>query len=869
MRRWFIFIGIAAAIPVVFTSSQSAGLPSGRPGSDRGGVLFELPGESGGDHLGLMIAAAGDVNGDGTEDFAAGLPFHDGHSGADCGQVLFYSGADGSIIHDIEGQQAGERFGRELCLGDDIDNDGVPDLLVGAPSHDVNNVLDCGRIYLVSGSSGTLIDTLDGKEPSEQFGLSIARAGDVTQDGITEILVGAPTYEGPLGVNTGRVFLYTMTGNKIGTAIGETAGDLFGYTLCAVENHGGAPPEFWLFGAPAHDTGTNRDSGRVYVYSLATRSFITAFDGENTKDLFGSALDASGDFDGDGRNDVIVGCRGYDGAAGAGSGKAVVLSGASGAKLHEFEGEAENNKFGSTVAAVADLDNDGCDEILVAAPFFSNKPIGSQAGRVYLFDGKTGSLRFSIDPGVGIEYGGDYFGTGLAGISDLTGDGKADILGGAPSHDSTLGRSDIGQIHLFSGFDGSKVHTINGHKGGDHFGYAVEGGVSDVDGDGFPDFIVGAVGHCQPGEEAVMGRVYAISAMDGSTIMTADGDQSDAMFGIVLAGMGDVNDDALGDFLVGAPKYDELSKPKAGRAYIYLGGQSTPSVILSGANPNDLFGTSLARVADYNGDGKADFLVGAPGYGNSRGRVSLFSGTDGTLIDSFDGERPGDRFGQAVSSAGDVDNDGVVDFLVGAPGYDAAGMADSGRISLFSGANFSLLGSPEGQNAGDGFGSALARLGDINGDGHSEFIVGAENHSGPSGVFCGSASVFSGANMQVVYYFEGGNNRSHLGHDVAGIGDGDGDLVNDFCISAHRHADFGTGFGDKGRVCVFSGADGSLLDQFDGEGPDWMGTSISGAGDVNFDGRCDIIAGAPLCNDVDPGLNAGNQGKVFVFSIGP
>jgi len=862
-----VFAGTVFVVLVVFASLRQAGSSDDLDTKSRN-LINVIPGESGGDMLGMMIVAAGDVDGDGTEDFAAGVPYHDGHPGPNSGQVIVYSGADTSIIHEIDGQQAGEQFGKELCLGDDIDSDGVPDLLVGAPNHDNNQVPDCGRVYIVSGSTGAFLCTLVGEEASEKFGLSIARAGDFNGDGITEILIGAPTYEGPLGINTGRAFLCTMTGYKIGTATGEAAGDLFGYTMCAVENSGGGPPLYWLFGAPLHDDGQFVDSGRVYVYSLALMSFTATFDGDKNRQLFGSALNSSGDFNGDGRNDVIVGAWGHDGSAGDNSGKIVVLSGSNGAKLHDIEGDGVRSQFGSVVDSLKDLNNDGCDEILVSAPWFNNT-VGSQAGRVYLFDGKTGALHKAIYPGSGFTYAGDYFGTGMAAISDVTGDGKGDILGGAPSHGIPTSRTDFGRIYVFSGPGGEKVHTIDGYKGGDQFGYCLDGGVSDVDGDGTPDLIIGAVGHNQPGEEPTLGRVYAISAHDGSTIMTVDGDQSEALFGIALASMGDVSDDGLGDFLVGAPHYEVLSNPMAGRAYLYFGGQPTPATVLSGANAEDLFGTAVARVADYDGDGKADFLVGAPGFGNATGQVSLFSGANGSLIRLFDGEFPGDRFGEALSSAGDVDYDGKDDLLLGAPGYDAPGLLDCGRVYLFSGADFSLLGSVDGQNDDDAFGGAVDRIGDITGDGHGEFIVGAEIHSGTPGYHCGAAYVFSGATMQALYTFEGGNNRSHLGHDVAGIGDANGDLVNDFCISGHRHSDIGIGTGDFGRVYVYSGSDGSLLDYYDGEEADWLGTSISGVGDVNSDGRCDIMASAPLSNDVEPGYNAGNVGKVYVFSVGP
>jgi|GEM_PF-1329377 len=860
MRRLEI-IGILGCCVVIVSLFVSVTASSRSQAPAAEGILFEFIGEAGADKLGMVIIATGDLDDDGIADFAAGVPYHDGAAGIDSGLVILYSGADRSILRLVEGPIAGERFGDRLCRADDVTGDGAAEILVGVPYSDCNGLVDCGRIYVVSGGTGEILSSIDGKQEAEHFGAALARIGDLTGDEVAEIMIGAPLYDGPKGVNSGRAYIYTMQGKKIIVVPGQAPDERFGQTLGALGYTSSASPRFILIGAPRHTEGSLTEAGRIYVYMASNAQLLTTLDGQSAMEHFGHVFYTDGDFNGDNHFDILVGAPGFQSALGPTTGKAYVISGLDITASREFVGEAARDHFGESLGSVKDLDGDLCDEILIGAPQFDTQPSGAQNGRVYLFSGKTGELRFTFE-GTGQ---GTFCGTGLSGIADITSDGIGDVLAGAPSHDHTLGNSDSGRIHILSGDTGEELDTIDGLKGGDQFGFDVSGGYSDVDGDGLVDFIIGAFGHNDYGQEYRLGRVYVYSAADGQLIQSVDGDEYEAKFGSAVSSLGDVSGDGLGDFLVGAPYHDHDSKIDCGRVYLYLAGNPNPTLTLTGENSSDLFGFALCRVDDLNGDGFPDFLVGARGYDNSRGKVYLYSGADGELLYYFFGKFEGDEFGRTIAAEGDIDNDGVPDIAIGAPGYDGTTLLNSGAVYLYSGATGTWLKTLRGENTNDHFG-AVSIIGDITGDGHCEILVGAPLFNGTVGPFSGAAYVFSGATAEQIYFYEGETIRANFGIDVVGIGDADDDGVSDFSIGAYYNL-HPLGLGDTGRVYVYSGADGSLIKLFDGDdGGDQLGISVAPAGDVNQDSYADIISGAHLYNHGETGYNAG---KVFVLSAAP
>ncbi|MFQ6092314.1 MAG: M6 family metalloprotease domain-containing protein, partial [bacterium] len=194
--------------------------------------------------------------------------------------------------------------------------------------------------------------------------------------------------------------------------------------------------------------------------------------------------------------------------------------------------------------------------------------------------------------------------------------------------------------------------------------------------------------------------------------------------GYSVSGAGDVNGDGFDDLIVGAPLND-AGGPDAGRAYLYSGTTGALLYTLPGGGPGDHFGWSVSGAGDVNDDGYADLIVGAPlndAGGADAGRAYIYSGATGTLLYPFTGQAAGDWLGVSVSGAGDVNNDGYADLIVGAPLNDA-GSTDAGRVYIYSGATGALLYTFTGEAAVDQLGSSVSGAGDVNNDGCDDLIV--------------------------------------------------------------------------------------------------------------------------------------------------
>jgi hypothetical protein len=150
-------------------------------------VLWEVTGSTGYEKLGRSVAGAGDLNGDGYADFMAGIP-----GGYPAGRVEVYSGIDGQILHTLEGTVGGGYFGMSVANAGDVDDDGVPDIIVGAPSYYPGASAPKGHVQVFSGADGSVLHTITDLSNASLFGQSVAGVGDVDADGHADFLVGAP-----------------------------------------------------------------------------------------------------------------------------------------------------------------------------------------------------------------------------------------------------------------------------------------------------------------------------------------------------------------------------------------------------------------------------------------------------------------------------------------------------------------------------------------------------------------------------------------------------------------------------------------------------------------------------------------------------
>ncbi len=377
----------------------------------------------------------------------------------------------------------------------------------------------------------------------------------------------------------------------------------------------------------------------------------------------------------------------------------------------------------------------------------------------------------------------------------------------------------------------STLMVIEGAAANDRLGYAVSG-AGDVDRDGFDDMIVGA-----PWESS-SGAATVISGASGLAIHSFPGHSGGSHFGTSVSGAGDVDGDGFDDLIVGAP-YQDGVQSDAGSAYVYSGATGLLLHSFSGSGLREHFGQSVSGAGDVNNDGFDDVIVGA--YGDSTmaggaGRAVVFSGVDGTQLFAVFGGAEGDRMGTSVSDLGDIDGDGFDDVLVGAPQF----FYGAGYAQMISGMTGQPLRTLSGLAYNDNFGYSVSGTGDVDGDGLSDVVIGA------FGDGTGSAGVYSSALGVLVHALEGGS-ALDFGLSVGGAGDVDGDGIEDVIVGA-RLAQTANGL-QSGSAHCFSGASGLELFTVIGQAVgDQLGRSVDGAGDVNGDGFADVIIGSPQAN---------------------
>ncbi len=305
-------------------------------------------------------------------------------------------------------------------------------------------------------------------------------------------------------------------------------------------------------------------------------------------------------------------------------------------------------------------------------------------------------------------------------------------------------------------------------------------------------------------------------------------------FGSAVSNAGDVNNDGYSDHVIGGYWY-MVNSSRRGIARIFSGKDGQLIHQLEGNNQGDYFGYSVSDAGDVNGDGYADVIIGAPYDDNSgfeSGTAQVFSGLDGSNLYVFAGDNADDYFGISVHGAGDVNNDGYDDIIVGAEQDDNNG-DDSGMVRVLSGLNGAILYEFNGAAAGDNFGLSVSAAGDVNGDGYADVIVGSS--VGGSSQDEGYVKVFSGIDGSELYFYNG---FGLFGESVGGLGDVNNDGHSDFLVAAPSDD---TGGLNRGMVVVYSGIDGSSLYALSGEDGEQLGFSVSGTGDLDNDTYNDLV----------------------------
>jgi hypothetical protein len=753
-----------------------------------------------------------------------------------------------------EGNQTGANFGWAVATAGDVDGDGYSDVIIGAPGYDGGQT-DEGRVFIYCGTSTGLDTTADWTAESDQagaqFGYAVSTAGDITADGYSDILVGAPSwYDSVSGyTNAGAVFMW----------------------------YGGST------GPGSSGTPSNADWQRP---------------GTAQDMALGFSVSTAGDVNGDGYSDIVVGAPFDDGIAAAGH----VYSyhgGASGlgTAILDASDAQDSSMFGFSVALAGDLNADGYSDVIVSAPFYDD--VQDDKGKVFLLIGSASGLGSSSWTATG-EQEDDTLGWSLSGGGDVNGDGYSDIIIGAPGKDGTY--NDEGKVYVYHGntspiLPSSANWTARSDQLGAFLGYSVSM-MADVNADGFADVIVGAPqfdnGQTDEGKVFVwFGSASGLgtSGLPSNSDWSVEQNTADALLGYSVATAGDINGDGYSDVVIGAAAYNG-GQTAEGKAFAYHGGGYgliASGWVTEGNQTNAHFGENLASAGDVNGDGFSDVIIGAKDFDNGQtneGKVFVYhgsaSGLSGTPNWVAESDQPFANFGHGVASAGDVNGDGYSDIIVGASRFDA-GQTNEGKVFLWYGSSTGLGNDGTTNNAdwqGESdqmdaeFGLRVASAGDVNGDGYDDILVSAyeydsgETNEGKVFVWYGSSTGLgaNGTPANADWTAESDDPTAGFGLRVASAGDVNGDGYADIMVAAPH---FGSGQSDEGKVFLWYGGSGGLGLNGTTNNADWTAESdqasaqmhhIASAGDVNGDGYSDVLIGARL---YDNGQQ--NEGKMFAW----
>ena len=853
---------------------------------------FRLDGVAAGDITGFSVNGAGDVNGDGFDDVIVGAPGNyyadpeiSGSSYVVFGKAdgftaaLDLSSLDGSNGFRLDGEAVNDRLGLSVSSAGDVNGDGFDDVIVGAPRADPNGNYSGGSSYVVFGKTAGFaaavdLSSLDGSNgfrvdgvaEGGALGWSVSRAGDINGDGYADVIVGADAaayYRGASYVVFGKASgfdatldLSSLDGGNGFRLLGEHSYDLLGYAVSTAGDVNGDGYDDLIVGAPRIIYEQYVSSGWSYVVFGKASGFdaaldLSSLDGTNGFRLdgvkngaSGSSVSSAGDINGDGFDDLIVG-EPYarvdpDSYNYARSSYSYVIFGGDFLNEVVYLGTSGDDTLVGNESGERFEGGDGNDNLL-----------GRGGADVFHGDGGDDTIAVA-DLGFQLADGG----TGSDTL-ELTGNGLhldlasyMDTINAIETIDLNLNTLTITASSVLNLSDTSNTLTIDGERGSRVNGLTDGWVVGGRDG----DYQIYTQGEATLRIAAAVSTdwpapgVISLADLDGSNGFRLDGAAHD-LAGFSVSNAGDVNGDGFDDVIVGTASVDSNGSLSgsgddlSGASYVIFGKDSGFSAAidlstLSGSNgfclkngeaAFDLSGFSASDAGDVNGDGFDDVIVGTSSvdsndnvsgasyvmFGKESGfdaaiDLATLNGSNGFRMDGVRSS----ELGSLVSSAGDVNGDGFDDVIVGAQGFDASyvvfgkanGFAATQNLSSLDGSNGFRL---------DGVATSVSDAGDVNGDGFDDVIIGF-----PS-------------------FFDSNDNPS----------------------AGFSYVLFGKGVGFDAAIDL-SSLDGSNGFRLEGETEfDYLGDSVSSAGDINGDGFDDVIVGAPYAEP--NGYKSGSSYIVF------